>query len=714
MHEGDGGAPASGARRVVDDAETVVFHGRKRLRTVVDPVPDVMETLALVGEIFGDRRVIAGGREQLHVRVGNLQQRLLDTVALDDFPVLDLRAEDGTIELDRGLEIVDGDRDVIDLSEQHEIDCRVASVAVTSAQTNGTEAPPSATRAPVGRIVALAIAASVTIPLFILATRVIFGHWISFSDWSAIELRTRDVGTSRTPLVGPYSRYGWNHPGPLLYYALALPYRMLGSQGTGLLLGSLLINTGACVFIGVFLWRRGRVAGLLLGTVVVLLLIRALHVDFLVNPWNPYVIVLPMLALVLACWSATEGDVRWALPVATVLGSFAIQTHIGAVVGVVVPIAVAVGFCFADARRTKTLGALGKTVAIAFAAALICWIPPLVQQVKPNGGNLGDLWNFWTTSHPHVTGWSEGARLVNPQLAIPSPWFTGHEERNFFTGGVDPHWHVPIALILLIGAFVLAWRRHDRQSLRLCTFALALLFAAFVAASRIVDTPFVYVMQWLWIVGAVLWLAILWTALRAFASGERTHAIVSRALAAAAATLVVVLTIGAVRASFPNPNNDERSIAHIAPAVRNALRALPQPILLETPTDLRSGTTAAGVQTIALHDGIDVRLPPGFAYIVGDAHTTKDHAPRSTIVVAVDDAANQYRNDPSYLLLAEYDPLTPQQRAQREQLRSDALAAQGSGPYGSTIWFGTHPHEAALMRSYDRAGPRIDVYQKVS
>jgi hypothetical protein len=596
-----------------------------------------------------------------------------------------------------------------------ETDCRVDQLGVTTADTKGTEtSPPRASRAPSDRFVALAVGIAVAIPVVILLVRVAIGHWISFSDWAAIELRVRDVGTSRTPLIGPYSRYGWDHPGPLLYYALALPYRLSGSQGNGLLLGTLLINTGACVFMGVFLWRRGRAAGLLLGTVIVLLLIRALHVDFLINPWNPYVIVLPMLALVLACWSATEGDARWALPVAVVLGSFAVQSHVGAAIGVTVPILVAIVFCFFDARRARELAAFGTTLGIALVAGLFCWIPPLAQQVQPNGGNLGDLWNFWTSSHPHVTGWSEGARLVSPQLAIPSPWFTGHEARNIFTGGLDPNWHVPFALLFLIGAFVVAWRRHDRQSLRLCTFALALLLAAYVAASNIVDTPFVYVMQWLWIVGAVVWLAILWTAMRAFASTERARTNVGWVLAGGAAVLVIVLAMGAVRASLPNPNNDERSIAGAAPAIRQALRTLPQPVLLDTPPDLVSGITGAGVQTIGLHEGVDVRVEPGQAFVVGDAHTTKGVAPASTIVVAVDDAANQYRNDPNYKLLTEYDPLTPEQRANRGQLQAEALAAMAGVENGATIWFSQHPREAALMRSYDRAGPRIDMFQKVS
>src|ERR1700745_3196800 len=91
----------------------------------------------------------------------------------------------------------------------------------------------------------LAIALIVAVPFVILAGRGLPAHCISYSDYSAIELRTRAVGTRTTPLVGPFSRYGWSHPGPLLFYALAVPYRLLAERGTGLLLGTLAINAAA-------------------------------------------------------------------------------------------------------------------------------------------------------------------------------------------------------------------------------------------------------------------------------------------------------------------------------------------------------------------------------------------------------------------------------------------------------------------------------------
>ena len=130
-------------------------------------------------------------------------------------------------------------------------------MAVTSAET----ADPSRPAARPARPLVIAVAVAIAIPFLVLLVRTVLSPWVSFSDWATIELRVRDVGTSSTPLVGPYSRYGWNHPGPLLFYALALPYRLLGREGKGLLFGTFLVNTGALAAIGVVLWRRGRFVG---------------------------------------------------------------------------------------------------------------------------------------------------------------------------------------------------------------------------------------------------------------------------------------------------------------------------------------------------------------------------------------------------------------------------------------------------------------------
>src|SRR5207245_9506948 len=103
------------------------------------------------------------------------------------------------------------------------------------------------------------------VPVLVLLVRAARATWAPSSDWAAIEARTRDVWSSHASLVGPYSRYGWNHPGPLLFYVLALPYRLLGGQPHGLFVGALAHNAAAFTFIGVILLQPGRIPGVATG-----------------------------------------------------------------------------------------------------------------------------------------------------------------------------------------------------------------------------------------------------------------------------------------------------------------------------------------------------------------------------------------------------------------------------------------------------------------
>jgi hypothetical protein len=58
-------------------------------------------------------------------------------------------------------------------------------------------------------------------------------------------------------LVGPYSRFGWHHPGPLYFYVAAPWYWMSGHHAAGLQAGALAINLGAVAAIA---WTAARFA----------------------------------------------------------------------------------------------------------------------------------------------------------------------------------------------------------------------------------------------------------------------------------------------------------------------------------------------------------------------------------------------------------------------------------------------------------------------
>ena len=83
-------------------------------------------------------------------------------------------------------------------------------------------------------------------------------HYTNGSDWASIEMRTRDVFSAHPPVVGAYSRMGWSHPGPLLFYLLAVPYRLFGQDAQAMQLGAILVNV---VVIALIVWLLSDAAG---------------------------------------------------------------------------------------------------------------------------------------------------------------------------------------------------------------------------------------------------------------------------------------------------------------------------------------------------------------------------------------------------------------------------------------------------------------------
>ena len=189
-------------------------------------------------------------------------------------------------------------------------------------------------------IVAVGIAAPV-VPLGWMIVRCIGVDWFPTGDLALIELRTRDVGTADGSLLGPYSRYGWSHPGPLLFWVYAIGYRLTGGASSSLLAAAGACNLIAAVGTVWVAWRTGRVVLAACVTLGLALLVASLHVDS-IDPWNPFVTVLPFAFLIATAWAAIEGD-GLALILSVLVGSFLVQAHIGFAVPVAVLLLLAGG-----------------------------------------------------------------------------------------------------------------------------------------------------------------------------------------------------------------------------------------------------------------------------------------------------------------------------------------------------------------------------------
>src|SRR5262245_56675304 len=178
------------------------------------------------------------------------------------------------------------------------------------------------------RLVPLLSLIVVLMPFVVLVVALLHigGRSHAVSDQALDELLTRDVGRYSV-LLGPFSRDDWSHPGPAMFYVLAVPYRLTGSRSIGLWIGAALINGSAVATMALVAKRHGGTALMMLTLLGSAIVMHTLGADFLRDPWNPYLPVFLFGALVFLVWAMTCGD-AWAFPVATAVASFCAQTHI--------------------------------------------------------------------------------------------------------------------------------------------------------------------------------------------------------------------------------------------------------------------------------------------------------------------------------------------------------------------------------------------------
>ncbi|MEZ5142726.1 MAG: hypothetical protein R2726_09450 [Acidimicrobiales bacterium] len=513
------------------------------------------------------------------------------------------------------------------------------------------------------RHAALLGGAVVAAPLVVAAVRMLtIDGYAPYADLPLIELAVRDVGLHPV-LVGAYSRFGWFHPGPLMFYVLAVPYRLLGSQAVSLPAAAALVNAAGVVVVAWLARRRAGLGGLVLvlaGTAIVL---RTIGAELWVDAWNPSVAVIPFLVFVLACWGVSAGD-DLCLVVAVVAGSASLQSHAGylPLVGLVGALAVASRVASGVGRRRRgehgsepppappgggRTMRLRTAVAVAIGLGVVLWLPPLIEQATHDPGNLRQIVGFSRDVRPQTT-LADGGRFVAFELGVPPAWVAGELEPGWL-GLVDVSAPpVPVGALLLVAAGgVAAWRR-EVDALRLVVLAAGAALAAVVAVSRFADGIYPYLTQWSPVVGLVVWLAIGWTAWRVARPLLPDPARLA-AGAVAAAVVVVVTMVNVVAGATAAPHDLDRSapILALSDAVEPRLdRAQPVVVDLAVPSGgVEALWTARGMVDELDRRGFDVRVP------VGDADLGRRADPSgATQLVAVrrlaDDVPPDWRGSP--------------------------------------------------------------------
>jgi hypothetical protein len=392
---------------------------------------------------------------------------------------------------------------------------------------------------------------TVAIPFAIILVRFLVSgsHVYLPDDLALIDLNTRRALRWHQEL-GPFDRYGWSHPGPSYFYLLSISYRLIGSGAQAQFIGATTVNALASFGVVWVVKRRVGPAAAVWAAVCVGYL--AIQLSFtggqtvtysesalgaLVSPWNPTVVILPMVLFAVLCAAAPAGS-PLSLLGALLVGSFIVQTDFSAVIMIVVFLVASALACVIMAERKRRglrrrehgegtdqadrsdpagvgqsveqgapgryraiRGRWGRTWAGLGVVVLVAmWVPPLIQQFTTNPGNMTLIVRFFTG--PQSTPGATLADSFRAAMAVYTVLSVGPSEvMNLAVGFVYPHpvvASVTAAVLVAIGVAVVlvGLRRRHRFAVMLGALSLAGGAVTVLAAFRVTGLVFGYLLVW--------------------------------------------------------------------------------------------------------------------------------------------------------------------------------------------------------------------------
>jgi len=325
-------------------------------------------------------------------------------------------------------------------------------------------------------------------------------------DGALLEYSTRTTAALRT-LTGPYSRFGFHHPGPFYFFTRIPMYFLLGMKSsadyvTTSLLAILTLSASAFA-VSTGKNRREMTWFCLLAATYMLVFKPVIWL----NDWNPFIVVFPMLLAVLSLVAAvSDGRRRWWWAVAGALsGSFAMQTHLGCAPAVVVPAlyTLLVLFGRGDGDSKKIAG-------IFLVVTAASWFPVAVSFFT--GAGLKNVYAF-------AKFLSEGGDTVDPRnaLMIWTDAMTGFETfflpvRRLRVSGtlMLAKGAVLFFRIFLLAYFTLRTGRPRKSGFRfhLGIVVLILHGVTLFSVMGVKGVPHQYLFIWFSVVGLLSWIAI--------------------------------------------------------------------------------------------------------------------------------------------------------------------------------------------------------------
>jgi len=510
----------------------------------------------------------------------------------------------------------------------------------------------------------------VMLPAIVAVSSNLFVDWHPTGDMSLAELMMRGI-PEHPPLVGVAARVGRDindqgyKPGPSMAYVLYPVYLVFARSSIGVIVSTLVVHV-AGVFVTLHLARRWFGWRLALPVAAVTaVMVRSLSPEFFLEPWNTWIPVFAYPVFLVLLVGVLDGR-SMAFPWAVAVGYHCLQTHISYVPLVASVLVVVGGWLLVSRRKNREwVRPMLWTAVVTF----VMWLPPVIEQLQPGRGNLRRVWEHFTSPPSDTVGLRLAARAIAGEMNLAGPMVVGP--------GRDPldapvWWGFVLFVAVVATGLVLWWRRRDRGRTAMASVLLLSTLVGAYATTRIFGTFYDYVIRWMWVL-AGLWIAwsfwMLWTTLASSARPGRR-----RLLAVVTGVVVVGSSLsgiaGSAGADLPYAS-DSRLVENIGRQLDRRLAGREDERFLWRWHDPASlGGTGFGMVLEAEKRGLTLRVDDWAKATVRPYRSFDESEADGVLWWVVGERNIEYfatREDA--VMLAEFDPRTPDERIESDALR---------------------------------------------
>ncbi len=372
-------------------------------------------------------------------------------------------------------------------------------------------------------------------------------------DMSMLELYTIHASHGEQYL-GPYSRFGWNHPGPSYFYLMVPLYKLFSQCASSLFLTARIINLACFAFLAFTVTGLSRRNDRILAIWTVVLLsfyLDRLGPDLLGNPWNPWIVILSFGAFVFSLASFSTGRLAF-LPVMVFLGSFLTQTHVGMVPCALALCAASLTLFIVFSRRTGIrphdvfAGGNLAWIVLSIVLFVLMWSLPLAEEIRNSPGNFSKLITFFLAPNGGNT-FSDAFTALAKQVS----WFPLYMIKKMRIGipAFEYDLLAEFLTVLQVLFLPLVVRNAVRKDLcfRACLAALGGVgvLAGMWSVLRIQGDIFPYLIAWMSAIGLVNW-AVIGTACIEYVDGKLIVSDTRKKIKSRAAEAAAVITVTAM------------------------------------------------------------------------------------------------------------------------------------------------------------------------